>query len=103
MFSHNSVFDYLEEESVDRFVFKFYQVVHEYDERNLSGPNKFFYNGLKRNLREYAEEGDIKKNDLVEMENSVTGSMNIFDEGAEYWFNEAVMETYDELGIDHAI
>ena len=104
MFGHNSIFDLLEErvdsegeEVVDRFVFKFYQVLDESDKRGFNGPTSL-YSDIQDSLSEYADDRvDVEY--LRQVEDQYFGTGNFVSYDISDCFDEAVRETYEELGI----
>ncbi|QGA80059.1 hypothetical protein [Candidatus Nanohalobium constans] len=100
MFGTKTVFESLEEEKVDEFVFKFYSVLEESQERSLAA-STLFYSKIQEDLLEYAEEGAVDLNDLEEIESSRFGTADYISWDAAEAFDEAVREAYEELGIGY--
>lgn len=100
MFGNQTIFEPLENNQVDKFVFKFYQVLDEADERGLTAAGTS-YEEIQKDLTKHAESGEITIKDLKDIENNYFGSISGLDYDLAESFDEVVEETYNELGIEY--
>jgi hypothetical protein len=107
LFGQDSIFDVLEEEMesegaelMDKFFFKFYQVLDEPGERDLEGPESL-YSSIQDDLTGRLDEDKGGISVLKQVEDQYFGTGNFVGYDLAECFDEAVRETYDELDISH--